>query len=133
VLFEVTVGLYFPCMGMMKGKIVPESCRSTLYNFFRVPLNLIVVLCLVFDIPVRFGFLMTAAMLGGCVYLLRTLDQEVLTNGNQGPTGKTGGLKNPLESGSENDETALKQVVGGNNYDLEEGEDIAIADSGAKE
>lgn len=54
ILFEITVGLYFPAAGTLKGQLVPESCRATIYNFFRIPLNTIVVLALVFksDPPV---------------------------------------------------------------------------------
>jgi len=52
-------------------KVVPETCRSMLYNLFRVPLNALVVLALLTDIPVRIGFAMTTAMLLVCVWLLR--------------------------------------------------------------
>jgi hypothetical protein len=54
ILFEITVGLYFPAAGTLKGQLVPESCRATIYNFFRIPLNTIVVFALVFksDPPV---------------------------------------------------------------------------------
>lgn len=72
-LFEVAVGVYFPTMGIMKSKIVPESCRSTMYNFFRVPLNFIVCCALLINLPVKVGFLMTTAMLGSNIYLLKEL------------------------------------------------------------
>lgn len=35
-------GIYFPAMGMLKSQLVPEEVRATVYNIFRVPLNLIV-------------------------------------------------------------------------------------------
>lgn len=35
-IFEICVGIYFPCQSMVKGKIVPEETRSTIYNLFRV-------------------------------------------------------------------------------------------------
>jgi hypothetical protein len=41
--FEVCVGMFWPCLGVMRGKYVPEEVRATTMNFFRVPLNLIVV------------------------------------------------------------------------------------------
>lgn len=41
-IFEVCVGVYYPAMGTMKSKFVPESSRSAIYNVFRVPLNAIV-------------------------------------------------------------------------------------------
>ena len=40
--FEACVGLYFPMMGTLKGDIVPEDMRSTIYNLYRLPLNVIV-------------------------------------------------------------------------------------------
>lgn len=40
--FEVICGVYFPAMGTMRAKYVPEVSRSTIMNYFRVPLNVIV-------------------------------------------------------------------------------------------
>jgi hypothetical protein len=62
-LFELCIGLYFPMMGTMKGQLVPEHCRSTLYNVFRLPLNAIVVSSLVFEIGTRSSFLVTTFLL----------------------------------------------------------------------
>merc|ERR1711957_797154 len=45
-LFELCVGMYFPMMGTVKARVVPEESRSAIYNLFRVPLNGIVVLAL---------------------------------------------------------------------------------------
>ena len=45
-LFEVCCGVYFPTMGSIRSKYVPEETRATVMNIFRVPLNLIVVLVL---------------------------------------------------------------------------------------
>mmetsp|Transcript_10469 Transcript_10469/g.25508 ORF Transcript_10469/g.25508 Transcript_10469/m.25508 type:complete len:483 (+) Transcript_10469:33-1481(+) len=45
-IFEVTVGVYFPSMGGIKAMHVPEEVRATIYNIFRMPLNLIVLLVL---------------------------------------------------------------------------------------
>ena len=61
--FEVTVGLYFPIMGTMKGGIVPEDKRAAIYNLFRIPLNFIVLISLLTDIPPRFAFVINAIML----------------------------------------------------------------------
>jgi len=46
-LFEICCGIYFPCMGTLRGKYVPEATRSAVMNFFRIPLNALVVLVLV--------------------------------------------------------------------------------------
>jgi len=45
-IFEALCGVYWPSMGILKSKYVPEEVRATVYNIFRVPLNLIVVLVL---------------------------------------------------------------------------------------
>merc|ERR1719375_229257 len=62
-LFELCIGLYFPMMGTLKAQLVPEHCRSTLYNVFRLPLNAIVVSSLVFEIGTRSSFLVTTCLL----------------------------------------------------------------------
>ena len=41
--FELCVGLYFPFIGTLRGKYLPDSHRSVVMNLFGVPLNLIVV------------------------------------------------------------------------------------------
>lgn len=45
-LFEVTVGLFYPSYGVIKSERIPEDVRSTVMNIFRIPLNLFVVLLL---------------------------------------------------------------------------------------
>jgi len=44
--FEVCVGMFWPSLGFLRSRYVPEDCRATTMNFFRIPLNLIVVLVL---------------------------------------------------------------------------------------
>ena len=34
--FEVCVGVYFPSIGTMRGKMIPGEVRATLMNFFRI-------------------------------------------------------------------------------------------------
>jgi MFS family permease len=46
IVFEICVGIFWPALGTMRGKYVPEATRATVMNFFRVPLNLIVVVIL---------------------------------------------------------------------------------------
>lgn len=45
-LFEVVCGIYFPAMATVRSRYVPEETRSATLNFYRVPLNAIVVLML---------------------------------------------------------------------------------------
>ncbi|XP_022087015.1 molybdate-anion transporter-like [Acanthaster planci] len=40
-LLELACGLYFPSMGFLRGKVLPETHRAGIMNWFRVPLNLI--------------------------------------------------------------------------------------------
>ncbi|KAK5581331.1 hypothetical protein RB653_001362 [Dictyostelium firmibasis] len=41
--FEVLCGCYFPCIGTLRSKYIPESIRATVMNLYRVPLNILVV------------------------------------------------------------------------------------------
>lgn len=49
--FEVICGIYFPAMGTMRAKYIPEETRSAIMNFLRVPLNLIVCITLFRNFP----------------------------------------------------------------------------------
>lgn len=44
--FELACGCYFPTLGTLRGKYIPEEVRSTIMNFYRVGLNFIVVVVL---------------------------------------------------------------------------------------
>ena len=56
VVFEVCVGIFWPAMGTLRGRLVPEAARSTVMNFFRMPLNAIVVLILLQDFKLTLIF-----------------------------------------------------------------------------
>ena len=45
-LFECTVGIFYPSYGMIKSEKIPEEIRSAVMNIFRIPLNAFVVLLL---------------------------------------------------------------------------------------
>lgn len=72
-LFELCIGMYFPMMGTMKAQLVPEHCRSTLYNIFRLPLNAIVVSSLVFQIGTRSSFFVTTILLAAAAGIQRRI------------------------------------------------------------
>lgn len=61
--FEMTVGMYWPIMGTMKGSIVPESMRAAIYNLYRIPLNFIVLFSLLTDLTPTASFCLNATML----------------------------------------------------------------------
>jgi predicted MFS family arabinose efflux permease len=51
-LFECMVGVYFPSVGVLKSEVVPEQVRTTVYNIYRVPLNGVVVILLLTNLPI---------------------------------------------------------------------------------
>jgi len=52
--FELSVGWFWPCAMTLRGRYIPENVRATIMNFFRIPLNIIVVVVLlkVKELPV---------------------------------------------------------------------------------
>merc|ERR550519_3248798 len=61
--FELSIGMYFPSMGTLKAEVVPDSHRSTIYNIFRIPLNLIVVCTLCMKTTLSDAFTVTTLLL----------------------------------------------------------------------
>lgn len=44
--FEACVGVFWPSIMKMRSQYIPEEARSTIMNFFRIPLNLFVCIVL---------------------------------------------------------------------------------------
>lgn len=44
--FEACVGIFWPSIMKMRSQYIPEEARSTIMNFFRVPLNIFVCIVL---------------------------------------------------------------------------------------
>ncbi|KAL7581769.1 hypothetical protein ACA910_022303 [Epithemia clementina (nom. ined.)] len=61
--FELTVGMYWPVMGTLKGAIVPESKRAAIYNLYRIPLNFIVLFSLLTSLTPSQSFTLNFIML----------------------------------------------------------------------
>jgi len=61
--FEFCVGIYFPSIGVVKSEVVPEKVRGTMYNFYRLPLNGIVVGLLLSSISIATCFKLNAFLL----------------------------------------------------------------------
>ncbi|MBA0768734.1 hypothetical protein Gotri_017516, partial [Gossypium trilobum] len=69
--FEACVGIFWPSIMKMRSQYIPEEARSTIMNFFRIPLNIFVCIVLynvdAFPITVMFGmcsiFLLVASIL----------------------------------------------------------------------
>lgn len=68
-LFEVCVGIYFPCMGTLKSIVVPEEKRSTIYNIYRIPLNAIVLAVLLSGTGVTTTLTICSALLVVATFL----------------------------------------------------------------
>uniref|UniRef100_A0A0D6QVX8 Molybdate-anion transporter n=1 Tax=Araucaria cunninghamii TaxID=56994 RepID=A0A0D6QVX8_ARACU len=70
-MFEACVGIFWPSIMKMRSQYIPEDARSTIMNFFRMPLNIFVCVVLynvnAFPITIMFGmcsiFLFLAAVL----------------------------------------------------------------------
>lgn len=73
--FEVCVGMFWPSLGTLRSKIVPEDVRATVMNFFRIPLNAIVVLVLV---KVKFLPVATVFRINMVLLLIATALQYML-------------------------------------------------------
>merc|ERR1719359_2380548 len=54
--FEVCAGLYMPAVGALKSELVPEEARAGIYNFYRVPLNLVVIGIMLSDMDLHSTF-----------------------------------------------------------------------------
>jgi MFS transporter, MFS domain-containing protein family, molybdate-anion transporter len=92
-LFEITVGLYWPTMGTMKGGIVPESKRAAIYNLYRIPLNCIVLCSLLTDLSPTTSFTLCAMMLATATGLQHALRNRRL----QGATTKNVGADESVQ------------------------------------
>lgn len=75
-LFEMCVGMYFPMMGTMKSRIVPENNRAAIYNLYRIPLNFIVLFSLLTDLTPTQSFSLCFGMLVLATILQRKLVEE---------------------------------------------------------
>lgn len=58
-IFEISVGVFYPAYGVIKSEKVPEEIRSSVMNIFRIPLNAFVVILLLkikfLSPPIVFG------------------------------------------------------------------------------
>lgn len=70
-IFQFAVGLYFPSMGYLRSRIIPEHHRWSIMNWFRVPINLIscVVLLLLHEDVFRHGNRLIFVMSSGLLIL----------------------------------------------------------------
>ena len=88
-LFEACVGMYWPAIGTVKSMIVPEETRATIYNIYRVPLNMIVLVVLLNHISTLTAFSCCAAMLLVAFYLQRVLAARIAARSKRALGGAT--------------------------------------------
>ena len=70
--YEFAIGAYYPTMSVLKGQLVPEDQRATIYNVFRLPLNLLVLVNLTAGISTQLSFLVNAILLiVACILQIR--------------------------------------------------------------
>lgn len=106
-IFEVCVGMYFPIMGTMKGSIVPENKRAAIYNLYRIPLNFIVLTCLLANTSPETAFILNATMLGVATLLqLMLAKRRVESNGRLDSPSKAIKMESQALIDSEMEETA---------------------------
>lgn len=80
--FEGCVGLYWPAIGTVKSRLVPEEVRATVYNLFRVPLNGVVVTVLLNNMDSATAFFFCSLM------LLAAFLASLARTGHGPPTGR---------------------------------------------
>ncbi|KAL0299714.1 UNVERIFIED_CONTAM: hypothetical protein Sradi_6631200 [Sesamum radiatum] len=73
--FEACVGIFWPSIMKMRSQYIPEEARSTIMNFFRIPLNIFVCIVLynVSAFPMTFMFGMCSIFLFVASILQRRL------------------------------------------------------------
>ena len=69
---EGCIGIYYPTMATIKGAIVPERYRSAIYNVFRFPMNIVVLLNLITNLSFHASFGLCSSMLAVSTYMLYT-------------------------------------------------------------
>merc|ERR1711879_976308 len=98
----------FPLIGTLKGDIVPEDMRATIYNIYRLPLNVMVLLPLLANFSITTTFIVTTAILINamtCQFFLMTLRMSEAKSTKDGDPGDPGeveamviGDTNPAEA-----------------------------------
>ncbi|GAQ80841.1 major facilitator superfamily protein [Klebsormidium nitens] len=75
--FEACVGIFWPSIMKMRSQYIPEESRSTIMNFFRIPLNIFVCIVLynVSAFSLTAMFTMCSTFLGVCALLQYRLQQ----------------------------------------------------------
>jgi len=76
--YELGLGLYWPAIAILRAELVPDDIRSTVASLFRVPLNVLVVACLLLigHAPQPVVLLLCSAQLAVCAWSAATLQLQ---------------------------------------------------------
>jgi hypothetical protein len=58
-------GIFSPLFSSLRAQMIPEKYRSTIMNFFRIPINVFSILCLIFT-----KYLTTYQICGICFFIM---------------------------------------------------------------
>jgi len=102
--FEVCVGIFWPSMGTLRSRYVPEAARSTIMNFFRIPLNFIVVFILLQNLSIKVIFQSCVAFLSLATVFQYALNRMrvVKPHVHELPVDKESLIENQIPSGDHN-------------------------------
>ncbi|CAF2049364.1 unnamed protein product [Rotaria magnacalcarata] len=78
--FEFCIGVFWPAMATMRSKYIPEEARATVMNYFRIPLNFIVVVILLKDFELKVIFTSCVFFLGLSATAMFLLHKESLNS-----------------------------------------------------
>ena len=71
--------MYWPSIGTLKSRVVPEESRATIYNLYRLPLNVIVLMPLLMNFSISTTFAVTTSILGVAVasaFILKSMPKK---------------------------------------------------------
>lgn len=86
VAFEFCCGLYAPAISAVKGMVVPEALRSTIYSVFRAPMNVVVLAVLLWGAPPENALPVSVALLALAAIAGTSLPEACVSNrSSEGP------------------------------------------------
>lgn len=85
IVFETCVGTFFPCLGLLRSKVIPDSIQGSVMNIFRVPLNIFVVvgtkLTDIYPTQTVFSIIVCWLLLGAALQVLLVRAMAETANG----------------------------------------------------
>ncbi|PHJ24343.1 major facilitator family protein [Cystoisospora suis] len=85
-LFEAVCGAYYPCMALLRVKMIPDDKRATVMNLFRLPLNALIILIYGWGADVQFIFLFSLCSLMVMVAALMCFSLETRKTSKDAPS-----------------------------------------------